>query len=205
MVPRPAATLGVATLMIAIVTAIPTPALAEAVAGEAAAVEPRWDHAALEALLAYAQRQRSSAVVVVDHGEVIAERYWSVDASVGSPYANLLWGRTEAGAPIEDVASLQKSVVSVLVGIAVDRGLLDLEAPVSSYLGAGWTNATCDEESAVTIRHLMSMTSGLSPALEHRAPAGSVWQYNTLRLQPARGRAGSGDGRSASASSRSAG
>jgi CubicO group peptidase (beta-lactamase class C family) len=130
-------------------------------------------------VLAFAQRQRSSAVVVFDHGEVIAERYWSVDADAGSPYATLLGGQTEAGAPIEDVASLQKSVVSLLVGIAVDRGLLDLDAPVSTYLGTGWNKASGDEESAITIWHLLSMTSGLSPRLEYQAPAGSVWLYNT--------------------------
>jgi CubicO group peptidase (beta-lactamase class C family) len=137
------------------------------------------DQAALGPALGYAQRQRSSAVVVVDHGRVIAERYWSVDAGAGSRYARLLVGKTEAGAPIEDVASLQKSVVSVLIGIAVDRGLLGLHAPVSAFLGAGWSSATCEEESAITIRHVLSMTSGLSPALEYQAPAGSVWRYNT--------------------------
>jgi CubicO group peptidase (beta-lactamase class C family) len=146
---------------------------------EAGGGAPQWNHAALESALAYAQRQRSSAVVVVVRGEVIAERYWTVDANPGSPYSSMLWGRTGEGAPVEDVASLQKSVVSVLVGIAVDRGLLDLEAPVSTSLHPGWSNATCDQESAITLRHLLSMTSGLSPALEYQAPAGSVWQYNT--------------------------
>jgi CubicO group peptidase (beta-lactamase class C family) len=141
--------------------------------------KPGWNQAALESALAYAQGQHSSAVVVVDHGRVIAERYWSVDADAGSPYTYVLWGQTEDGAPIEDVASIQKSVVSVLVGIAADQGLVDLEAPVSTYLTAGWSKATREEESAITIRHLMSMTSGLSPALEYQAPAGSVWLYNT--------------------------
>ena len=155
------------------------PAPVTAAAGEAPGGERHLDQAALERALGYAQRQRSSAVVVVDHGQIIAERYWSVDAEAASQYARLLVGKTEAGAPIEDVASLQKSVVSVLVGIAVDRGLLALDAPVSAFLGAGWSNATCDEESAITIRHLLSMTSGLSPTLEYQAPAGSAWRYNT--------------------------
>ena len=141
--------------------------------------EPRWDQAALESALVYAERQRSSAIVIIDHGEVIAERYWSVDTDAGSPYSHMLWGRTEAGAPIEDVASLQKSIVSVLVGIAADRVLLDLEAAVSTYLDPGWSKATNSEESVITIRHLLSMTSGLSPALEYQAPAGSAWFYNT--------------------------
>jgi CubicO group peptidase (beta-lactamase class C family) len=153
--------------------------VAEGAAGEVTGHEPQWDQAALESALAYAQSQRSSAVVIVDHGDVIAERYWSVEADARSAYANMLWGTTEAGAPIEDVASMQKSVVSVLVGIAVDQGLLNLDAPVSIYLPAGWSNNTREEESAITVRNLLSMTSGLSPALEYQAPAGTVWLYNT--------------------------
>ena len=152
---------------------------ADGAEGNATAGEPGWDRAALESVLTYAQSQRSSAVVIVDHGGVIAERYWSVEADAGSAYANMRWGTTEAGTPIEDIASMQKSIVSVLVGIAVDRGLLDLETAVSTYLGAGWSKAPREEELAITVRHLLSMTSGLSPALEYQAPAGSVWLYNT--------------------------
>jgi CubicO group peptidase (beta-lactamase class C family) len=147
---------------------------------EKAGDKPRWDQAALQNTLAYAQRQRSSAVVVVDHGEVIAECYWSVSTDAGSQYAYFLWGKTETGAPIEDIASLQKSIVSLLVGIALDQKLLDLDAPVSAYLNAGWSNAPVEEESAIMIRHLLSMTSGLTPALGYQAPAGTVWNYNTL-------------------------
>ena len=192
---RLAASLGSAILLVAVMPAtgsrvgsvlnappavvLGMPVAAEGAEGEPTHEGPPWNQAALESALAYAHRQHSSAVVVVDHRVVIAERYWSVDAAAGSPYRNMLWGRTEAGAPIEDIASLQKSIVSVLVGIAVDQGLLALEAPVSTYLHAGWTNATCDEESAITIRHLLSMTSGLSPALEVQAPAGTLWRYNT--------------------------
>jgi CubicO group peptidase (beta-lactamase class C family) len=195
MVLRLAAGLGLAVLVVAVMPAtgarvrrvldaplavvLGVPVATEGAEHEPARGEPRWDQAALESALAYAQRQRSSAVVVVEHGVVIAERYWPVEAAAGSPYRNMLWGRTEAGAPIEDIASMQKSVVSVLVGIAVDQGLLALDTPASTYLDAGWTNATCDEESAITVRHLLSMTSGLSPALEGQAPAGTLWLYNT--------------------------
>jgi CubicO group peptidase (beta-lactamase class C family) len=175
MVLRLAANLGFAILMVAIMV----PVVADGAESEVTGGEPQWNQSALESALAYAQRQRSSAVVVVDHGKVIAERYWSVDADAGSPYTYVLWGQTEDGAPIEDVASIQKSVVSVLVGIAADQGLVDLEAPVSTYLTAGWSKATREEESVITIRHLLSMTSGLSPGLECQAPAGDVWRYNT--------------------------
>ena len=102
-----------------------------------------------------------------------------MEASAKSLYSSMVRGKTAEGEPIEDVASLQKSIVSVLIGIAVDKELLDLDAPVSTVLHPGWSNARCAQESAITSRHLLSMTSGLSPALEYQAPAGSSWRYNT--------------------------
>src|SRR5690606_10121867 len=110
--------------------------------------------------------------------QVIVERYWPIPEP-GAAYGNLIGGHTESGGPVEDVASVQKSVVSVMVGIAADRALLSLDAPVASYLGAGWSRATSEQESRITVRHLLTMTSGLSTALEFEAPAGSLWRYNT--------------------------
>jgi CubicO group peptidase (beta-lactamase class C family) len=102
-----------------------------------------------------------------------------------------------------DVRSVTKTVISILVGIAIDRGLVrsvdetigDYLRPVVPSLGA--------EKGRITIRQLLTMTSGLpwrelnsveqdysafvqSPdpllwildrPLEH--PPGEVWNYNT--------------------------
>lgn len=146
---------------------------------DATAEKSQWAPAALELSLAYAEAQRSSAIVIVDDGVIVAECYWPVASGAGSFYANLLGEVQDTGAPVEDVASLQKSIVSLLVGTAIDNGQIDMEMPVSTYLEPGWSKATADEESAITVRHLLSMTSGLTPMLEFQAPAGSVWLYNT--------------------------
>jgi CubicO group peptidase (beta-lactamase class C family) len=140
---------------------------------------PNWNPAALELSLAYAYGQRSSAIVIVDDGVIVAECYWPVASDAGSFYANLLGEVQDSGAPVEDVASLQKSIFSLLVGTAIDNGQIDMDKPVSTYLKPGWSKATADEESAITVKHLLSMTSGLTPMLEFQAPAGSVWLYNT--------------------------
>ncbi|QIB67196.1 serine hydrolase domain-containing protein [Kineobactrum salinum] len=137
-----------------------------------------WNSAALQSALDYARGQSTSAVVIVHRGEIIAQRYWAVTERAESRYPLFLGGQSAAGAPIEDVASLQKSVVSLLAGIALDQGLLELETPVSAYLGAGWSRAG-EHEAAITVRHLLSMTSGLTPGLEHEASAGTLWRYNT--------------------------
>jgi CubicO group peptidase (beta-lactamase class C family) len=88
-------------------------------------------------------------------------------------------GKTSDGRVIEDVASAQKSLVAVLAGIAEGRGKLDVSAPVDRYLGSGWSNADRSAESAITVRHLMTMTSGLNDSLNYLQPAGDTWRYNT--------------------------
>jgi CubicO group peptidase (beta-lactamase class C family) len=130
-----------------------------------------WDAAALERALSFAGEQRSTALVVVQRGRILAERYWSVEGARRST--------DSAGRPIEDVASVQKSVISALIGIAVDRKLLELDAPVSRYLGDGWSKASAARERAITVRHLMSMSSGLDETLAYEQPPGQRWFYNT--------------------------
>jgi CubicO group peptidase (beta-lactamase class C family) len=131
-----------------------------------------WDSRALDDVFAYAQQMNSSGVVIAYNGRILAERYWQ-------PAAARRAGSTSEGWPIEDVASLQKSVISLMVGIAVEHGLIDRSAPVSKYLGAGWTKAPADAEAKITINHLLTMTSGLTEPLEFEATAGTRWFYNT--------------------------
>src|SRR5690606_19670267 len=78
----------------------------------------------------------------------------------------------------QDVFSVQKSVTAVLAGIAFDAGLVGADDTVTSILGAGWSNADVAAESKITLRHLLTMTSGLDVELGYAAPAGSAWLYN---------------------------
>lgn len=138
-----------------------------------------WNDAALQAVRDYARAQRSSALLVMQDGRVIEESYWPVPELAGSAYPNMRLPESTDEYPIEDVASLQKSVVSMLVGMAVDRDLVELEAPVSAYLGTGWSRAAPDQERDIHLAHLLSMTSGLTQQLEFQSPAGNRWLYNT--------------------------
>jgi CubicO group peptidase (beta-lactamase class C family) len=131
-----------------------------------------WDSHALDDALAYAQQMNSSGVVIAYNGRILAERYWQ-------PAAARRVASTSEGWAIEDVASLQKSVISLMVGIAVEHGLVDRNAPVSKYLGAGWSKAPADHEASITINHLLTMTSGLTESLQFEAAAGTRWFYNT--------------------------
>ncbi|MBI4902153.1 MAG: serine hydrolase [Acidobacteria bacterium] len=123
-----------------------------------------WNAAALDAALHYAGSHKANAVVVLHRGRILAEKQW------GNP------------AP-EDVASVQKSVVAVLCGIAKEKKLIRLEDVVSDHLGAGWSKESREQERDITLRHLLTMTSGTTDSLEYQAEAGARWRYNSVAYQ----------------------
>ncbi|MFP6770541.1 MAG: serine hydrolase [Planctomycetaceae bacterium] len=144
-----------------------------------------WDPAKLKETLAFAGRNRSSAVVLVYRGRILAEQYWQhkptekMRNGQPNPYFHMLLGQDANGRPIEDIASAQKSVTAMLVGIAQHKGFLKLDDPVHKHLGPGWSRAAAAVEKPITIRHLVTMTSGLDTRLRYAAPAGTKWVYNT--------------------------
>ena len=98
------------------------------------------------------------SVVIARHGKLVFEQYF---AGLDQP-----WGEKEA--PHEftrttrhDMRSASKSVISLLVGIAIDRKLIaSADEPVVKFFPeyqsvkqAGWD--------AITLRHLLTMSSGI--------------------------------------------
>ncbi|MEX0963533.1 MAG: serine hydrolase domain-containing protein [Pseudohongiellaceae bacterium] len=144
-------------------------------------IEPQsvaWDPQKLDAALELAGARKSSGVVILHGGRIMAERHWeSPDDSTA--YRNMLTGRDLRGWAIEDVASAQKSVVAILTGMAQERGFLNLDDPVARYVGQGWSKLTTEQEAAVTIRHLLSMNSGLATDFTFAAAPDTEWLYNT--------------------------
>ncbi|MFP6901184.1 MAG: serine hydrolase, partial [Opitutales bacterium] len=144
-----------------------------------------WNLAKLQEALAYVGKNKSSGVVILHRGRILAEQYWPLKpakekASGGlNPYFHMRLGENAEGYAIEDVASVQKSVTAMLVGIAQSKGLLKLDDPVVKHLGKGWSQAPAESEAKITIRHLVTMTSGLDSRLKQVAPAGAKWYYNT--------------------------
>lgn len=158
-----------------------------AAGGEWERVQPTtvgWNADKLNAALQLAGTTQASGVVILHRGQILAEQYWKLNdgARAGAKarnYGSLIRGRDAAGHVIEDVASVQKSVSAMLVGIAQHRGLLRLDEPVRQHLGAGWSKAAPDQEQAITVRHLLTMTSGLKDDLTFEAAAGTRWRYNS--------------------------
>lgn len=131
----------------------------------------------LAAVVDKAMRDRAASVLVARGREVLIERH-----APGH----------DAGHPRE-VASVAKSMVAVLIAMAVEDGAIKgLDQAACDHIPA-WRN---DARAAITVRHLMSMTSGLDDAglalrgvtgdqfdINSRAPLrdapGTRWAYNT--------------------------
>ncbi len=145
----------------------------------ASPVEEGMDTTRVEDALSFAGDCRSEGVVVVRGGRIVAERYWG-----------------EGGARARTAMfSATKSVVCVLVGIAIGEGLISGADQKASDFLTEWKSSGREE---ITIRHLLSMTSGLAMAAPGRQGAGqpkddeepaielelehepgTEWEYNT--------------------------
>jgi len=91
----------------------------------------------------YLERQRVTGLVILKNGEIVAERY--------------RYGRAEGARFLS--FSMAKSVTSMLVGIAVDKGLIaSLDDPAQKYAKEPAGSAY----GATPIRHLLHMSSGLT-------------------------------------------
>jgi CubicO group peptidase (beta-lactamase class C family) len=123
-----------------------------------------WNTQKLREALDFAKASNSTALLVLYKGKIVAEEYWQ------------RWGARSRA----NIASAAKSMMSVLIGIAQQQGKLKVDDFVSGYLGNGWSNAPLEKEQAITIKHLLTMTSGLDHRLGYEADPGKKWLYNTL-------------------------
>lgn len=153
------------------------------------AAQAGWNQQALRASLLQAKEQLSTGVVMLNDGKIAAEQYWQLPElhkyppQLAAAAGRMSYGCTAEGYPLEDVASVQKSVTATLMAIAADKGIIVFDDPVEKYLGEGWANVTPEQSAAITIRHVMTMTSGLTETLDYDAPPASKWQYNTGAYQ----------------------
>lgn len=132
-----------------------------------------WNQTELDNLYTYLQSKNTRAFIILKNGRIVAERYFGT-FTVDS---NWYW------------ASAGKTMTGFLVGIAQQEGLININNRTSQYLGNGWTSAPLTKENLITVRHQLTMTSGLDdgvpdndctlPAcLLYKADAGTRWAYH---------------------------
>ncbi|MBK8609841.1 MAG: serine hydrolase [Chitinophagaceae bacterium] len=131
-----------------------------------------WDVAKLNEAIDYAGTKNTYGLIILYKGRIVAEKYWNS------------WNKNT----VYYIASAGKSVTAFLAGIAQQEGQLNINNKVSTYLGTGWTSAPPAKEDLITVRHQLTMTTGLeynvpdenciTPAcLTYKADAGSFWYY----------------------------
>lgn len=131
-----------------------------------------WDAAKLDEAIAYAAGTKTYGFIILYKGRIVTENYWNN------------WDR-DTKYPIN---SAGKSVAAFLVGKTQEEGFLNINDKTSKYLGTGWTSLSAVKENLITIRHQLTMTTGLddgvpddncltSACLIYKGDAGSRWAY----------------------------
>lgn len=132
-----------------------------------------WCPERIDSLLAFLEDRNTKAFIVLKDGRLALEHYF------GTFTQDSLWYWASAG----------KTLTATLAGIAQEEGFLDIDQPTSTYLGAGWTSCTPAQEAAITVRHQLTMTTGLDDAvpdddctlpscLQYLAAPGTRWAYH---------------------------
>jgi len=135
--------------------------LAAALAVLLLAPAARADEAALAALktrIEAGEIPGVHSVIVMRGKETLAEWYFPGDDNArGRALGRVMFGPDT----LHDVRSVTKSVVSLLVGVAVQDGAIkSLDTPVLDYFPE-YADLQTPERRRVTLRHLLTMTSGL--------------------------------------------
>lgn len=145
----------------------------------ASAPAPAAATPAMQDLLDYVRDQKTTGFLLMRDGVVVVRRNWPAPADAAEFRAAFAYETNADGELLEDVASQQKSFVALLVAIAVDKGLVDVDRPVSSWIGDGWSKATPEQEAKIRLLDVLTMSSGLDAGFAYAAPPGTTFLYNT--------------------------
>ena len=132
-----------------------------------------WCTDEIDSLLGFLEQENSKAFIVLKDGKIAIEKYF------GTFTKDSLWYWASAG----------KTLTAFLVGQAQENGLLAIGDSTSKYLGVGWTGLTPEQERKITIRHQLTMTTGLNDGvpdnhctldscLQFLAEPGTRWAYH---------------------------
>ena len=132
-----------------------------------------WCTQNLDTLSDYLNAHDTRSFLILYKGRIAYERYYHGFKQDSSWY----W------------ASAGKSLVSFLIGMAQHQGLLNINDKTSDYLGSGWSVEPAAKEDLITVKHQLSMTTGLDftvadpdcvtdTCLKYKYDAGTHWYYH---------------------------
>lgn len=131
-----------------------------------------WNESAVQPLKDYLLQKNTKSFMILVNGRIVMEEYFSGHTPT------TIWQWNSAG----------KTLAATSIGIAQQEGLLNINNKVSDYLGTGWTKEPLAKENLITVRHLLTMTSGINdssdlvilPNLTYKADAGTRWSYHNV-------------------------
>jgi CubicO group peptidase (beta-lactamase class C family) len=132
-----------------------------------------WCTNKIDTLTRFLQAGNTKGFIVLKNGKIAIERYFGTFTRDSNWY----W------------ASAGKTLTGFTVGIAQQEGFLKISDTTSKYLGRGWTRLTRAQEDKITVRHQLTMTTGLNDlgadpdctlpsCLTYQADAGTRWAYH---------------------------
>jgi len=131
-----------------------------------------WNESSVQPLKDFLIQKNTRSFMILVNGRIVMEEYFNGHTAATT------WQWNSAG----------KTLVATATGIAQQEGLLDIDDKVSDYLGAGWTSEPVEKENLITLRHLLSMTSGIDDGsnlvikqnLTYLSDAGTRWSYHNV-------------------------
>lgn len=139
-----------------------------------------WNTDGIPDLLKLLEDNGTRAFLVLKDGKLVMEEYFGKNILGLSAFnRESVWYWASAG----------KTLTSFMVGKAQEDGFLKIQDKTSDYLGAGWTSLTSDQEAKITVRHQLTMTTGLDDGvvnshgidpvdLVFKADPGTRWAYH---------------------------
>ncbi|HEV8511815.1 MAG TPA: serine hydrolase domain-containing protein [Cyclobacteriaceae bacterium] len=144
-----------------------------------------WNESAIPDLQTYLVNSNTRAFIVLKDGKIVIEQYNGAQLNTSAAFTvSSSWYWASAG----------KTLTSALVGIANANGKINFDAKTSDYLGTGWTSLTSTQESKITVRHQLTMSTGLDDynggvtgdndctdpsCLIYKADPSTRWAYHT--------------------------
>lgn len=132
-----------------------------------------WCESSINNLYTFLDDNDTKAFIVLQDGKIVLEQYFD-NHTQSTPW---YW------------ASAGKSLTAFLIGLAQQDGMLTINNPTSDYLGQGWTSCTPEQEAQITVRHQLTMTTGLDDEIDnvnctepscliYRTDSGARWAYH---------------------------
>jgi CubicO group peptidase (beta-lactamase class C family) len=139
-----------------------------------------WNTSEIPGLLDLLENNKTRAFILLKDGKIVMEQYFGNNLTGTVPFGkNTLWYWASAG----------KTLTAFTIGKAQEDGYLNITDKSSDYLGTGWSSLPSEKESMITVRHHLTMTTGLDDGvadnhnflpqdLIYKQDAGTRWAYH---------------------------